>query len=132
MEMDDWWFGWKGFTPERPCPGKVVLMVGAGISIESPTLLPDGEALTEALLDHLLDSSAASEIKKVFSQCKQWMGRSLPRLEHVLDKAFEPLSARIKNAEVNDNIFRLTVEITANHIITDTLSLANQAVDILV
>ncbi len=90
MEMDDWWFGWKGFTPERPCPGKVVLMVGAGISIESPTRLPGGDALTEALLDHLLDSRAASEIKTVFSQCKQWMGRSLPRLEHVLDKAFEP------------------------------------------
>lgn len=89
MEMDDWWFGWKGFTPERPCPGKIVLMVGAGISIEPPTRLPGGEALTEALLDHLLDSSAASEIKMVFSQCEQWMGRSLPRLEHVLDKAFE-------------------------------------------
>ncbi len=90
MEMDNWWFGWKGFTPERPCPGKVVLMVGAGISIESPTQLPGGYALTEALLDHLLDSRAASEIKTVFSQCEQWMGRSLPRLEHVLDKAFEP------------------------------------------
>ncbi|REF26413.1 NAD-dependent SIR2 family protein deacetylase [Xenorhabdus cabanillasii] len=90
MEMDDWWFDWKGFTPERPCPGKVVLMVGAGISIESPTQLPGGCDLTEALLDHLLDNSAASEIKTVFSQCEQWMGRSLPRLEHVLDKAFEP------------------------------------------
>jgi len=90
MEMDDWWFGWKGFTPERPCPGKVVLMVGAGISIESPTQLPGGYKLTEALLDHLLDHNAASEIKTLFSQCEQWMGRSLPRLEHVLDKAFEP------------------------------------------
>ncbi|WP_054633288.1 SIR2 family protein [Pantoea stewartii] len=90
MEMDDWWFGWKGFTPELPCPGKVVLMVGAGISIESPTQLPGGYDLTEALLDHLLDNNAASEIKKVFSQCEQWMGRPLPRLEHVLDKAFEP------------------------------------------
>lgn len=90
MEMDDWWFGWKGFTPERPCPGKVVLMVGAGISIEAPTRLPGGYALTEALLDHLLDDRAASEIKSVFGKCEPWMGRSLPRLEHVLDKAFEP------------------------------------------
>ncbi|MGM8430971.1 SIR2 family protein [Enterobacter cloacae] len=90
MEMDDWWFGWKGFTPECPCPGKVVLMVGAGISIDSPSRLPGGYELTEALLDHLLDSNAADEIKTVFGQCEQWMGRSLPRLEHVLDKAFEP------------------------------------------
>lgn len=97
MEMDDWWFGWKGFTPEWPCPGKVVLMVGAGISIESPTQLPGGYDLTEALLDHLLDNKAASEIKTVFSQCNQWMGRSLPRLEHVLDKAFEP--STIEGAE---------------------------------
>lgn len=92
MEMDDWWFGWKEFTPELPCPGKVVLMVGAGISIASPTQLPGEHDLTEALLDHLLDNKATSEIKKVFSQCEQWMGRSLPRLEHVLDKAFEPLT----------------------------------------
>lgn len=90
MEMDEWWFGWKDFTPELPCPGKVVLMVGAGISIESPSRLPGGYELTESLLDHLLDSKAAAEIKTVFGQCEQWMGRNLPRLEHVLDKAFEP------------------------------------------
>lgn len=88
--IDDWWNGWNRFTPEQPCPGKVVLMVGAGVSIAPPTQLPGGYALTEALLDHLLDSRAASEIKTVFSQCEQWMGRGLPRLEHVLDKAFEP------------------------------------------
>lgn len=97
MEMDDWWFGWKEFSPECPCPGKIVLMVGAGISIESPSSLPGGYELTEALLDHLLDSSAATEIKTVFTECEPWMGRSLPRLEHVLDKAFE--LATIKGVE---------------------------------
>lgn len=90
MEMDDWWFDWRGFAPDRPCPGNVVLMVGAGISIEAPSRLPGGYALTEALLDHLLDGDAACEIKNVFGKCESWMGRSLPRLEHVLDKAFEP------------------------------------------
>ncbi|WP_337264538.1 MULTISPECIES: SIR2 family protein [unclassified Serratia (in: enterobacteria)] len=125
MEMEHWWFGWEGFTPERPCPGKVVLMVGAGISIESPTHLPGGNALTEALLDHLLDSSAASEIKTVFSQCKQWMGRSLPRLEHVLDKAFE--TSTIEGVERSDaarellRIFSKRPPNANHHLIADYL-----------
>ncbi|PLM82178.1 hypothetical protein CWN35_12160, partial [Klebsiella pneumoniae] len=125
MEMDNWWFGWKGFTPERPCPGKVVLMVGAGISIESPTQLPGGYALTEALLDHLLDSRAASEIKTVFSQCEQWMGRSLPRLEHVLDKAFEPSTVegveRSGAARELLRIFSLRPPNANHHLIADYL-----------
>lgn len=125
MEMDDWWFGWNGFTPERPCPGKVVLMVGAGISIDSPTRLPSGYALTEALLDHLLDSRAASEIKTVFSQCKPWMGRSLPRLEHVLDKAFEPSTVEgVERSGAARELLRIFAQRPPNanhHLIADYL-----------
>ena len=83
--------GWWASESLENCPGSSALLVGAGISIQAPTCLPNGIALTEALLDHLLSDDAAAEIKAVFAQCAPLIGRALPRLEHVLGQACNPL-----------------------------------------
>ncbi|MFJ9535140.1 SIR2 family protein [Herbaspirillum sp. NPDC101396] len=90
--IDSWWNS-KWWTQEQPSlfPGKCALVVGAGISMDAPTSLPDGVSLTSAILNHLLDETAASEIQAVFIECQSVIGKTIPRLEHVLDKTCNPL-----------------------------------------
>lgn len=66
MEMDDWWFGWKGFIFECFCSGKVVLMVGVGIFIDFFLWFSGGYEFMEVLFDYLFDSNVVDEIKMVF------------------------------------------------------------------
>jgi len=84
---ESWWFG----GAEGPFPGKAALFVGAGISIQAPTGLPNGADLTRALVRHLLDESAADELLSVFEECAPVLGRSIPRLEHVLEQTCSPI-----------------------------------------
>ncbi|WP_319940584.1 SIR2 family protein [Xenorhabdus littoralis] len=61
----------------------------------------------------------------MFSQCEPWMGRRLPRLEHVLDKAFEP--STIEDVERSGaarellRIFSLRPPNANHHLIADYL-----------
>jgi hypothetical protein len=82
-----WWFG----GAEGAFPGTAAIFVGAGISISAPTSLPNGADLTRALIRHLLDDSAADELLSVFQECAPVLGRSLPRLEHVLERTCSPI-----------------------------------------
>jgi len=85
--VERWWSG----SAEGPFPGTAALFVGAGISIPAPTSLPNGADLTRALIRHLLDESAADELLSVFDECAPVLGRSLPRLEHVLERTCSPI-----------------------------------------
>ena len=85
--VERWWSG----SAEGPFPGSAALFVGAGISIPAPTSLPNGADLTRALIRHLLDESAADELLSVFEECAPVLGRSLPRLEHVLERTCTPI-----------------------------------------
>lgn len=85
--VEGWWFT----SAEGPFPGKTALFVGAGISISAPTSLPNGSDLTRALIRHLLDKSAADELLSVFEDCAPVLGRSIPRLEHVLERTCSPI-----------------------------------------
>ena len=59
--------------------------------MDFPTCLPDGSNLTVSVLEHFLEIDAATEIISVFQQCQSLLGKSLPRLEHVLDKTCNPM-----------------------------------------
>ncbi|AMP39258.1 SIR2 family protein [Ralstonia solanacearum] len=53
--------------------------------MDGPTGLPSGIALTKALMAHLLEHRANDEIRKTYEACKSIVGRTVPRLEHILD-----------------------------------------------
>lgn len=85
--VERWWSGGR----QGKIPGPSALFVGAGISIESSTGLPNGAELTRALVHHLLCDDAADEVLSAFLECAPVLGRSLPRLEHVLEKTCNPI-----------------------------------------
>lgn len=82
--VEQWWLQ-ERFNAEFP--GRLTLVFGAGISMDAPTSLPSGVRLTEALMEHLLNPRACEEILEIFRKCETTTGRSVPRLEHVLDIA---------------------------------------------
>lgn len=86
-EVERWWNTGKN----KKFPGKCAIVVGAGISMDAPTGLPNGVALTQAVLKHMLSEDAAKEILSVFEQCAPILVRAIPRLEHVLDKTCNSL-----------------------------------------
>ena len=88
--FESWWFGSETY----PVPGRVVPFFGAGISIDSPSDLPSGIVLTRALLDHLLDEHATSELLGAYERCAETLLRSVPRLEHVLSAALRSTDGR--------------------------------------
>jgi len=82
--IEQWW--WEEH-PNVAFPGRFTLIFGAGISMAAPTNLPSGVELTKALMAHLLDQRAYEEILQTYKACESMIGRSVPRLEHVLDIA---------------------------------------------
>lgn len=80
--VSEWW---KSPSKEGAFPGKMALVVGAGVSYDAPTNLPLGIGLTHTLLHHLLDERAAREILGTFEAAAPVIGRKVPRLEHVFD-----------------------------------------------
>jgi len=94
-QEEQWWHEGR----EGAAPGNVVPILGAGISIDPPTCLPDGTTLTKALVRHLLDERVSSEILTTFQRCDGVLGRSVPRLEHLLSAAAqaEPQSLQLLN-----------------------------------
>src|SRR5436309_145573 len=80
-----------------PPPGPSALFVGAGISIDPPTHLPSGIVLTRALLEHTLDDRALREIVTTLGRISHFIGREVPRLEHVL-------SATCDIADLNSSV----------------------------
>jgi hypothetical protein len=78
---------WRDEQTNAAFPGRLTLVFGAGVSMEAPTSLPSGLKLTKALMAHLLDQRACEEILNVYNSCESTIGRSVPRLEHVLDIA---------------------------------------------
>ncbi|WP_156117379.1 SIR2 family protein [Collimonas arenae] len=120
--VEHWWSHSRGTDK---FPGTSALWVGAGISIEAPTCLPNGAVLTEALIRHLLPDSTASEILAVFEQCEPVLRRSLPRLEHVLDRtcnvsAIEDFS-RATNPKNLLRLFETRIPNNNHHVIAEHL-----------
>lgn len=112
--IENWWFN---SDKKSPFPGKIALVVGAGISIDGPTCLPSGKNLTEALLNHLLDGRAAEEIRSVFKSCAPVIGRDVPRLEHILDTACNKAGGEMAASSENPrNLLRLFDGRPPNHL----------------
>jgi len=100
--VEDWWHRNPDSTSGgEPFPGNLVLFVGAGISVYEPTGLPQGQSLTRALVNHLLDQRAAAEVSDVFEKCSTVLGRNVPRLEHILDVACNDSPASIDTTSPN-------------------------------
>ncbi|HUX62210.1 SIR2 family protein [Sulfuricella sp.] len=112
--VENWWFH---SDKKSPFPGKIALIVGAGISIDAPTCLPSGKDLTKALLNHLLDGRAAEEILSVFQGCAPVIGRDMPRLEHILDTVCNRAGTETATSATNPrNLLRLFEGRPPNHL----------------
>ena len=61
---------WWNSDTLAPYPGRTVLFVGAGISIDAPTRLPSGAVLTQGIIEHVTDSRAAEELLNTFEKVK--------------------------------------------------------------
>jgi hypothetical protein len=95
-----WWCG----VDSGPAPGRVVPIFGAGISIDPPTGLPGAEELTRALAHHLLHERTAEELLKIFYKHSEVLGRSIPRLEHLLSATFKVAPGAIQLLKIFDDV----------------------------
>src|SRR3954451_21081096 len=82
---------WWNSDALAPYPDRAVLFVGAGISIDAPTRLPSGAVLTQGIIEHVMDPRAAEELLDTFKKVQHLIGRQLPRLEHILGAACDPV-----------------------------------------
>ena len=95
-EIDRWWHAHEISL----MPGRVVPFFGAGLSIDDPTHLPSGVELTKSLMNHLFDSTVATELLDTFEEHWRVLGRSVPRLEHLLSVATRSNAGAAKLLEI--------------------------------
>lgn len=98
-DIDRWFERASG----RP-PGKIVLFIGAGVSVDAPANLPPAIPLTEALVRHLLCEGTAEEILRIFREHSHILGRSVPRLEHLLSAAIASSHTAERLLEIFDDV----------------------------
>ena len=99
-ETDRWWDS-KAISR---IPGTVVPFFGAGLSIESPSSLPGGMELTRKLVDHLFDPETGRELLSKFSENPEVLGRSVPRLEHLLSLAIRANTKAANLLNIFENV----------------------------
>jgi len=83
-------------------PSSLVLWLGAGISVDSPTNGPRGTDLTHRALDGFMMPSTAATIRDLYDTLQVPNADMRPRLETVLDAVFEVYGARGLRSALND------------------------------